>query len=172
MTFSIKISSSIKLKKVKIITPSINVDKRGSIYTFFDKKTFNKILPKNILFSHVKINRRKKNVLVGIHYDKKTWKLVTCLKGKIMQNVSCFENSTNKYKSDNFILKENNSKFILIPPYYGNAFYCYEDSIVMYALAYLGKYNDANQQNTIKWNDPRLKIRWPAAKPILSKRDQ
>ena len=31
---------------------------------------------------------------------------------------------------------------------------------------------DANQQFSMRWNDPKLKINWKIKKPILSKRDK
>jgi len=31
---------------------------------------------------------------------------------------------------------------------------------------------DAHKQNSYRWNDPKLKIKWPVKKPILSKRDK
>ena len=32
-------------------------------------------------------------------------------------------------------------------------------------------YREKNSEITIKWNDENLKIKWPTAKPILSKKD-
>ena len=34
------------------------------------------------------------------------------------------------------------------------------------------KYMDAQKQKSYKWNDPKLDIKWPLKKPILSKRDK
>ena len=31
---------------------------------------------------------------------------------------------------------------------------------------------DKNSEQTIKWNDKTLKIKWPIKKPILSKKDK
>ena len=60
---------------------------------------------------------------------------------------------------------------ILIPPKYGNSFYCYEDSIVLYQFAYNGKYLDYNEQKTFSWRNKELNIKWPTKKPLLSDRD-
>ena len=38
-------------------------------------------------------------------------------------------------------------------------------------MAYEGLYNDDTKQNTVRWDDPLLKIDWPTQTPILSKRD-
>jgi dTDP-4-dehydrorhamnose 3,5-epimerase len=34
------------------------------------------------------------------------------------------------------------------------------------------QYRNKNTEETILWNDPDLKINWPTAKPILSKKDK
>jgi dTDP-4-dehydrorhamnose 3,5-epimerase len=173
--FTTKISKSKKLKEIKIIKPSLSQDDRGNIFTFFDKTIQKKLLPKNYFFSHLKIANRKKNVLVGIHYDHKTWKLFACVKGKIFHNVTCLNKENNKefLKSQSFILDGSKDlKFVLIPPNYGNAFYCYENSVIIYALSYKNSYIDADKQKTIFWKNDKLKIKWPCKNPYLSKRDK
>ena len=173
MKIEFKINNNQVLKKVKVIKPSKYIDHRGFIYTNFNNKLEKKILPKNYRFNHCKINFRKKNVLVGVHYDAKTWKLISCLKGKILHVVTCldFKDKKNLYKSVNFILNSKKNLSILLPPNYGNSFYCYEDSIILYQFAYFGKYLDHKNLKTISWSNKKLNIKWPAKKPILSKRD-
>ena len=39
-------------------------------------------------------------------------------------------------------------------------------------ISYKGKYQDVNKQFSLRWNDPKLNIKWPVNKPILSKRDR
>jgi len=174
MSFKLTIKKIKKLPGVKKITYSSYNDKRGYVYSVIDKKLTKSILPKNMYFNQTKINFRKKKVLVGFHYDTKTWKLLTCLKGKIFHVVVKI-NSSKKIKNFThqlFILNEKKKESILIPPGYGNGFYCLEDSIISYSLAFKGKYIDANNQKTLPWNDKRIKINWPNKKPILSSRDR
>ena len=47
-------------------------------WTTWKKNTF-----KNIKFNHDKFSISKKNVLRGLHCDFKSWKMVTCVYGKI-----------------------------------------------------------------------------------------
>ena len=90
----------------KILHSSFN-DKRGTIFTTIENDLTKKILPKKYYFNQNKINYRKKNVLVGIHYDNKTWKLLTCVKGKIFHVVTNINGSKkNKFKSEINILSE------------------------------------------------------------------
>lgn len=166
------IKNSKFLPDIKKIIHTNFKDKRGLIYSMFDKNLKKKILPKKLFFEHVKINYRKKNVLVGIHYDNKCWKLITCLKGKIFHAVTSINGTKkNKYKSQIYILSDKKKESVLIPPGYGNSYYCLQNSIICYALAYKGKYSDASEQKTINWKNKKIKIKWPCIKPILSKRD-
>lgn len=113
MNIEFKIDNHKKLKKIKIITPSKYIDHRGFIYTNFNRELEKRVLPQNYHFNHCKINFRKKNVLVGIHYDFKTWKLVSCLKGKIFLGITCFDekDKLNYYKSAIFVLDEKKKRF-------------------------------------------------------------
>ena len=62
---------------------------------------------------------------------------------------------------------------MLLPPYYANAHLCLSKICIFhYKWSYKGKYVDASQQNSYRWNDPKINIKWPIRKPILSKRDK
>ena len=70
-------------------------------------------------------------------------------------------------------IKENDGKQVLIPPYFLNCHLCMSEKCTFhYKLYYKGKYNDVKNQFSVKWNDPRINIKWPIYKPILSKRDK
>ena len=50
---------------------------------------------------------------------------------------------------------------------------CLSDECVLhYKLSYKGTYNDFNKQQSMRWNDSRVKIKWPKKKFILSNRDK
>ena len=173
--FKFKIEGIPDLRQIKIIKYSNFADRRGSLFTFFDKniETKLKIFTKQ-KFVHDKFVYRKKNVLTGIHGDHKTWKIVTCLKGSILQVVvNCDKKSKNFGKHVMLNLNEKKYISILIPPNYGNAFLTTsKESLYYYKLAYRGSYLDYNKQFTYKWNDSRFNINWPIKNPILSKRDK
>lgn len=173
MSFKFIIKKNKKLKEVLEINPSIYKNQQGIIYSMIDEEISNKILPLKRKFRHVKITKRKKNSLVGIHADGKTWKLLGCLNGTIFHNVSCLKKKHKDYlKSSNFTLSGNKIKFVLIPPGYGNSFYCISNATIIYLLSYTGKYNDFKKQTTIAWNDKTLNIKWPCKKPQLTLRDK
>lgn len=110
-----------------------------------------------------------------MHGDKKTWKLVSCVFGKVFfVVVNNIKNSKFYLRKKTFILDHKNNKQVLIPPNYANGFLCLSDHCVFhYKLSYKGRYFDVKNQQVLKWNDKRLKIKWPKTKNlILSKRDK
>ena len=157
------------LFKIKKIKSKAFADHRGYIWTSWERGAVNKIK-----FNHDKFSLSKKNVLRGLHGDKKTWKLVSCSYGKFLLVVVNFEkNSKNFLKWSSWILSQKNGLQILIPPNYANGHLCLsKECLFHYKLSYKGQYIDAKKQFSIKWNDPKINIKWNIKKPILSKRDQ
>jgi dTDP-4-dehydrorhamnose 3,5-epimerase len=168
-----KIKESEDINGIYVITPSISEDVRGNIWSSFVKDTIEKLLPANLSFTHDKFSTSKKNVLRGIHGDKKSWKLVTCVFGEIQQVVVDLRKDSPTYKKwQSFTINRESQKLILLPPSIGNAYYVIsQEAVYHYKYAYHGEYIDVNEQFTIKWNDKELGIDWFASKPILSKRD-
>ena len=155
------------IKGCLLIKNDIFSDKRGEIWTTWHQKNL-----KNIKFVHDKFVKSKKNVLRGIHYDLKTWKLVTCINGSIYQVIVDKRKSMKTYNKHFSINISNGNYSLLIPPMEGNAFLTLsKDSVYHYKLSYKGKYFDAKDQFTSYWNDPDLKINWPIKKPKMSIRD-
>lgn len=173
MAFDFDIQESSKLKGVYIIKPNISTDNRGNIWTSFYSDDIDKLLPNDLKFKHDKFSKSIKNVLRGIHGDAKSYKLVTCVYGEIMQVVVDLRTDSSTYMQwESFIINENNQQSILIPPYMGNAYYVMSDEVIYhYKLAYKGEYFDADQQFTYAWNDDKIGIKWPTTTPILSSRD-
>jgi dTDP-4-dehydrorhamnose 3,5-epimerase len=160
------------LKGIKIFKNSIFYDKRGYIWTSW-KKSNKKF--KKLKFIHDKFSISKKNVLRGFHWDKKTWKLISCVYGRIFFVVlNCNRNSKSYLKHNNFFLDHKKNSQILVPPSFANAMLCLSDKCVLhYKLSYRGDYNDSEKQFSIKWNDPKIKVKWPINKNfILSERDK
>ena len=143
-------------------------DRRGLYWTSWEKKRF------KLNFNHDKFSLSKKNVLRGLHGDTKTWKLVSCVYGKVFFVVVNYDIKSKNYLSKKtYILSHNNRKQILIPPKYLNGLLCLsQECLFHYKLSYKGNYADVKKQFSIRWNDPTLKIKWPINNPILSVRDK
>jgi len=160
--------------EVLIIKPSVNHDLRGSIFTTYNKDIYDKFIPESLDFIHDKFAESKKNVLRGLHGDNKTWKLITCIYGEIYQVVVDNRPSSHTYmKWDSLIINDKNKIQILVPPNFVNGYYVLSEKVVFhYKLAYTGEYYDIQKQVVIKWNDPRIGIKWPTDRPILQNRDK
>ena len=157
------------MTKVEIIKNSIFKDHRGFYWT-----TCKKGILKKMHFNHDKFSISKKKVLRGLHCDFKSWKLVTCIFGEVFFVVVDMRKKTRDYlKYKSWILTHNKPTMILVPPYYANAHLCLSNKCVFhYKWYYKGKYIDSDKQKSYRWNDPKIKIKWPIKKPILSKRDK
>ena len=156
------------IKGVKIFKDTIFKDKRGYIWTSYQKKRH------ELNYVHDKFSSSKKNVLRGLHGDKKTWKLVSCVFGEVFFVVVNFNSKSRDYKKYTSLkLNYKNNKQILVPPNFLNGFLCLSNECLFhYKLFYKGNYFDSDKQISIKWNDPSINIKWPKVKKIiLSKRD-
>ena len=164
-----KILKDKKLREIKIFKPKTFSDFRGMIWTKWEKKIF-----KNIKFNLSKYTTSKKNVLRGFHGDSKSWKLVTCIKGEVLNVVVDYRKSSKNYlKYSSLILNDKNKISILIPPMFLNSWLCLsKDCIYSYDYSFIGNYNDVKNQISIKWNDAKINFKWPIKKPILSFRDR
>jgi dTDP-4-dehydrorhamnose 3,5-epimerase len=167
------------LPQVKIVQPSIYHEYRGMITTTYHSDFYDKLLPANdrndgLKFNHDRYSKSKQNVLRGLHYDDKTWKLISCPHGKLYLVVLDLRTKQPNYgKWESFIIGPETGTQVLIPPMFANGHYVMEDnSIFQYKLAYPGEYYDDDKQGTVFWNDKRFNIDWPTDNPILSKRDK
>ena len=159
-----------KLKGVLQIFPNIFGDLRGQFVETYNEELYKKN-GINVRFVQDDISVSTKNVLRGIHGDNKTWKLLSCLYGKLyFVVVNCDENSKDFGKWQSFILSDVNRQQILVPPKYGNAYLVLsKKAIFSYKQS---TYYDPKRQFSYKWNDSRFKIKWPIKNPILSERDK
>ena len=158
------------LEGVLIIDPPTNfIDFRGSYIETYNERLYKKHgITEDFIQDDVSTS--KKNVLRGIHGDKNTCKLVTCLYGEfylVVVNNNPHSQQFKKWQS--FNLSDKNRKQVLIPPMHGNGHLVISDKAIFH-YKQTTEYNREGQF-TIMWNDPEFKIKWPVKNPILSKRD-
>ena len=169
-----EIEYSTIIKDIVVFKPSVNKDERGTLYTTYHGDVFDQFMPEQLSFKHDKFSKSLNNVLRGIHGDTKSWKLVTAVFGDVYQVVvDCRSTSETYLKWQSFDINHANPISVLLPPGIGNAFFVKSEfSIYHYKLAYPGEYLDAEDQFSMKWNDPNIGIKWPSNAPILSNRDK
>ena len=113
---------------IKIIKINKFSDDRGYLWTIWEKKIF-----QNLKFNHDKVSVSKKNSLRGLHCDFKSWKLITCLYGKIFFSVVNLKKNSKKYlKSKSWILDYKKPTLVLVPPYYANGHLCLSKNVYFF----------------------------------------
>ena len=153
-----------------IIRPHIFEDYRGEYAEIYNENK-NKINGIDIHFVQDDISISNKYVLKGIHGDSETWKLVSCLYGRIyLVAVNCDTDSKNFGKWESFIISDKDYKQILLPPKFGNSILTISDKSIFHYKQ--STYYKRISQFTYKWNDARFGINWPISNPILSERDK
>ena len=119
------------------------------------------------------MSKSKKNVLRGMHQQtkKSQTKFISVVKGKILDVViDCRPKSKSFGKHFKTILSEKNCKSLLIPAGFAHGFLTLDkENIVFYGN---DNYRSANNEATISWNDPIIKISWPSGKKIISNKDK
>ena len=157
-----------KFKGLRVIKGVKFDDSRGYFREIFLNKLFKK---KKFIFWCM--SKSKKNVLRGMHTQtKKTQaKIVSVVKGKILDVViDCRPKSKSFGKHFKIILSEKNCKSLLIPAGFAHGFLTLDkENIVFYGT---DNYRSANNEVTISWNDPIIKINWPSGKKVISSKDK
>ena len=161
--------SRTELEGVLSIKPYIFEDHRGQFVETYNEESYGKN-GIDVKFVQDDISISSKNVLRGIHGDSQTYKLLSCLHGKLyFVVVNCNTESTDFGKWQSFILSDKSRMQVLVPPRYGNAYLVLSDEATFHYKQ--STYYDRKKQFSYKWNDSRFNIWWPIENPILSQRD-
>ena len=155
-----------KFKGLLIVQNKKYDDKRGFFKEILREKEIKKRFPFMVMSSS------KKDVIRGLHFQKKNsqGKFISVIKGKIFDvSLDLRKKSKTFGKVFSIILSEQNCKSLYIPEGFAHGFCALEkENYVVYDCT---KYRDKNSEIGIKYNDNKLKIKWPTKSPILSKKD-
>ena len=157
-----------KFKGLRIIKGMNHYDNRG-----YFRETFKNSFFKNKNFVFWCMSKSKKNVLRGLHLQKKFQqeKFVSVVKGKIFDVIVDLRKKSRTYgKHFSIILSEKNSTSLFIPAGFAHGF-CglSNDNLVFYGCT---NYRSKKNEIGILWNDKTLKIKWPIKKIITSSKDK
>jgi dTDP-4-dehydrorhamnose 3,5-epimerase len=156
-----------KIAGLKIIKSKNFYDSRGCFREIFKKK----LIKNKLIFGCV--SKSKKNVLRGLHLQTKysQTKLITVLKGKILDVVVDLRKSSETFgKNISIILSANNPKSIIIPKGCAHGFLSLHKENIIYYLC--DNYRHKQYEIGINWSDKDLNIKWPINNPKLSKKDK
>lgn len=139
-------------------------EKRGSLYVIYDIRDY------NINFVQDRISKSYQGVIRGFHGDNKTWKLITCLYGKIKFVTYDLDSET---KSE-YILDGNSEQSIsiLIGPNTLNAHQCLSSECIFY-YKWSEFYTKPEDQWSVYYNDLDINPCWDLSLPVIvSERDK
>ena len=167
------------LDGVLLITPpTVHHDQRGTYIETWNQDMYRMAAIQNGLplidWVQDDVSVSSRYVLRGIHGDQTTWKLITCLYGRIFLVVVNNDPDSLQYrKSLGIRLVFETPLQVLVPPKFGVGHLVLSDYAVFgYKQS---SYYDRAGQFTLTWNDPTLGIQWPlpvGVIPITSERDR
>jgi dTDP-4-dehydrorhamnose 3,5-epimerase len=161
------------LKGLYIVEKEPWFDERGYFERSYCKREFEKIgFKRNFVQTNISFSN-KKHTLRGMHYqinESGEDKLVSCVKGKIMDVVIDMRAKSKTYCQHICTwLEDKDNKMLLVPRGFAHGFITLTDNcMVMYQVS--NYYNKENERG-VRWNDPFFNIIWPTKKPIISKKD-
>lgn len=159
----------IKPEAVQSCIGEFFIDERGE---FIEEYNIEKYKSNGIAIEFLEddISISKKDVLRGMHGDNRTWKLLSCLHGRIFFVAINGDGTSPMFgKWTSVELSEENRWKILVPPMHASGYLALtEKIIVQYKQSELFR---PGGQFTYKWDDPKFAIPWPIKNPIVSARD-
>jgi len=153
-----------------LLEPISFIDSRGSFTKCFSREVFAELdLSLNIYEQFYTFS--KKDVVRGMHFQTPPFdhdKLVTCMKGKVVDVVLDLRKESSNYgKVDSCLLDSNKNSMIYIPKGFAHGFLSLEDdSCLLYNVT--SRYEPNNDEG-ILWDS--IDFNWPCSKPIISSRD-
>ena len=166
--------TELKLKGAYLIELEPFEDERGTFARQFCKKEMAKVgLEMEICQCNISKNN-KAGTLRGLHFQKDPYpeiKIVSCLKGSFFDVIVDIRKDSPTYlKWESIELTEDNNKMLYIPANFAHGFQTLVgDTTVYYQLGnyFMGEYYDG-----LRWNDPKIDIKWPDCKNrIINERD-
>ena len=156
-----------KISGPKIIKSKIFKDSRGFLKEVYQKR----VIP-NLNFPFDVMSYSKKNVLRGLHIQKKKpqAKIITVTHGKIFDVVVDLRKTSKSFgKYVGIIISDKDDYSFYIPEGFAHGFLCLsKECTVNYKCS---NYREPKYERTLSWNDEDVKIKWPVKKPILSHKD-
>jgi dTDP-4-dehydrorhamnose 3,5-epimerase len=158
------------LEGVRVISPATSFeDFRGAYVEIYNRDLFHEH-GIDVDFLQDDISTSTRHVLRGIHGDRSTWKLISCLHGSFYLVVINWNPEHAQHGAwEGFTLSDRNRLQVLVPPGFGNGHLVLSDTAIFHYKQ--STYYDRSSQFTLRWDDPALGLWWPVATPIVSRRD-
>jgi dTDP-4-dehydrorhamnose 3,5-epimerase len=165
--------SETPLKGSYLINLEKREDDRGFFARFFCKNEFEGL---GLDYNIVQINNslsKDKGTLRGVHYQltpKEETKIVRCIKGKLYDViVDLRKDSATFLKWFGAELSEENRTMMYVPKGFAHAFLTMTENTEAFYLT--TEFYAPELERGIRWNDPKIGIKWPFAPVVISEKD-
>ena len=164
--------TDLELPGVRLITPQVFPDARGSFRETFKASAFAAAgIRGPFLQDNLSVSR--KGVLRGLHFQKPPHaqaKLIQVLEGAIFDAVVDLRPDSPAFgRWMGLRLGADSPSLLYVPAGFAHGFQvCSDQAVVLYKTS--AEFCPAAESG-IRWNDPTLAIAWPAPKPLVSARD-
>lgn len=150
------------------------MDKRGKFSRLICQKQFKEI-GHNLPF--IQVNRSvniQKGGVRGMHYQyppKSEIKVVTCIKGRIFDVIiDLRQHSDTFFNWHGEVLSEENGNMMYIPKGFAHGFQTLEENCEL--LYFHTEVYSPEYEGSVKFNDPKIGIKWPLKATDLSDKDK
>jgi dTDP-4-dehydrorhamnose 3,5-epimerase len=162
-----------KISGIKVILSEPFKDSRGFFNRIFCQKELEAIRP-NITIAQINHSMTAlKGTIRGMHFQcppHAEMKIVRCIHGSIFDvAVDLRKNSPTYLQWHGEILSSENMKAIVIPEGCAHGFQSLEDDIEIVYLCTKAYYVDS--EGTIRYDDPKINIKWPYPVTTVSEKD-
>lgn len=160
-----------KFTDAKLFVPDVFPDERG-----FFKETWSQgkyaAAGLDIVWLQDSCSRSKRNVIRGLHADRRMAKFVQCLKGTIFDVIVDMREGSPTYKQwGGFELSEDNHHQLLVPAGFAHGFLAQADDVIVYYKQ--SAMYDPSTEFGVSWRDPSIGVEWPLdGEPIVSAKDR
>ncbi len=155
----------------KIFIPEVFYDERGFFKETYSTAKYHALGLRDD-FVQDSVSRSKKNVLGGLHYDRRMSKFVQVLGGRIFDVIVDLREGSPTYRHwQGFYLSDDDHRQLYVPAGFAHGILALTDDVI-FSYKHGALYDPATE-GSVRWNDPTLAIAWPLdGEPILSPKDR
>lgn len=160
----------VPLEGLLVLEPVRHEDGRGYFLETYKEEIYREAGVR-AAFVQDNLSHSRRNVLRGLHYQKRQGKLVTVVRGEIFDvAVDIRPDSASFGRSHATRLSADMPRQLYIPPGFAHGFCVLsEEADVWYKTTDVYR---PGEEGGVRWDDPDLEIDWPVREPIVSERDR
>jgi len=163
----------LSLKGVFLIELEKIEDERGFFARSWDKKEFeNNKLNSNLFQCNISFNKNK-GTIRGMHFQKDPYaeaKTIRCTRGKVFEvMIDIRINSPTFHKWISVELDEKKCEILYVPEGFALGFQTLSENTELFYQ--MSEYYHPEKSGGIKWDDPKIQIKWPLECSTISKKD-